>query len=674
MKLMIVESPAKIKKIASVLGAGWTIKASFGHFRDLPQKELGVEIENGFKPRYVPTERGGSVISQLKALAKTADEVWLATDLDREGEAIAWHLKDALGLKQPKRVTFNAITKTAITQAMQTPRTIDQQMVLAQEGRRVIDRLVGYLVSPKISDLITDSGFLSAGRVQTPALGLVVAREKAITGFVPIDYVEVFLHFLQGDTRWSAQWDPRPFFSEGQTHWTDQAFAQKIAAITPVTVKSIAATAEKKGPPAPFITSTLQQACSVTLKIMPEKTMQVAQKLYEAGYITYMRTDAPNLSPEAITAVQQWLQQHGFGADIATPPNHWKAKEAAQEAHEAIRPTEIGVSSIELADPDLPLLQAVYDLIWQRAVACQMRAAEYDVQTLTLDGGQREGRPVLFVTRGSVLRYPGWKRLVQQDATEDQEEPHDASLEKNNKNEKNQQAALSVCLPNLAAGMVLPVQQGECKAARTKPPARYTEASLNRALEALGIGRPSTYATISATLRKRHYVRTEKLKLYAEPLGIQVFELVEQYFAFAQAHYTGAVESRLDLIAVRKDSYLAVVTDIYQQLAQEITRLPAVSPGARRAVSVAAKPAAKRASKTPAKLTADRKATATAVSKPDQAVVQGDKCPTCKKGEIRLKLIEQGKNAGKSFLGCSNFPACKQFAWPRTPSAPNAMA
>lgn len=660
MKLMIVESPGKIKKIQSILGDGWQVRASVGHVRDLPVRALGVDLEQEFKPQYEPTERGASVISQLKSAASKATEIWLATDLDREGESIAWHLKEALGLKQYKRVAFAAIAKPEILQALQSPRLINTALVLAQEGRRVMDRLVGYLVSPRISDTLDRDG-LSAGRVQTPALGLVVERELAISDFVSITYFDVLLHFQHGDLVWSAQWDPKPFFQPEQTHWTDQALAQRVAGINPVTVKLVDSSEASQMPPAPFITSTLQQAGSVMLKLPPAKTMQLAQKLYESGYITYMRTDAPSFSDDAIREIQNWLNNHGFGEDIASPPNRWKAKESAQEAHEAIRPTDFDVRTLALADPDIGLLQSLYDLIWLRSVACQLRAAKFDVQTVQLDGGQLDGKPVRFVARGRVLRYPGWKKLLLSDDNEE-----GGGNEASNAGETEAVNGKNVRLPALSLGTVLPVLKGECKPAKTKPPARYTEASLIKALETLGIGRPSTFAATIATLYKRQYMRVEKQKLYAEPLGTDVFKLTEKYFAFSQTDYTELIESRLDLIAQRKDTYLSVISDIYRQLETELASMPEVNRrqrGGKGEKTVGRNTSAKRSAHETSASQKKAKSSTGPDNNQSSKALQGDHCPDCKKGTLKLKTIENGKNAGKSFIGCSNFPTCRHFAW-----------
>src|SRR3990167_6319774 len=316
MKLMIVESPGKLKKIQSLLGTGWTVKASVGHVRDLPVNDMGIDIENDFRPHYVLTERGASVVKQLRTLAQQADVIYLATDMDREGESIAWHLKMALGLKSYQRIAFAEISKTALQKALAQPRQLNMELVRAQESRRVLDRLVGYRVSPVVGNVFNRRG-LSAGRVQTPAVWLVVERELAIRRFVAQDYYDVYLVFgSDAESAWCAKWQPQNLLTDHQTHWTDRAFAQQVAQVRTVRVDTYKAEPELRRPPAPFITSTLQQAASVALKLSPADTMKLAQTLYEQGLITYMRTDSPNLSDEAAQMARRWLNANGFVADV----------------------------------------------------------------------------------------------------------------------------------------------------------------------------------------------------------------------------------------------------------------------------------------------------------------------------------------------------------------------
>jgi len=359
-RLLIVESPSKTKKIRSILGAGWEVQACFGHVRDLPEREMGLAAPD-YKPQYVILERAAPHIKKLKALAQSAEGVYLATDPDREGEAIAWHLSVALRLKNPQRVTFQEITEKAVRAAAQAPRKLDLQRVAAQEARRALDRLVGYRVSPLLCRRMDAK--LSAGRVQSPALRLVVDREREIENFKPLRHFGVSLFFDGPAGDWWAHWLFKPLLAEGEEHWTDEAFAKKVAEVRQVRVLGCKDTERRAEPPAPFTTSTLQQAASAKLNMNPKKTMDVAQALFEQGLITYMRTDSPNLSEEAMAEIRAYCESQQW--PLAPQPRVWQAKVSAQEAHEAIRPTHVqqrqaGGSADE---------RALYQLIWERAVA-----------------------------------------------------------------------------------------------------------------------------------------------------------------------------------------------------------------------------------------------------------------------------------------------------------------
>ena len=651
MKLMIVESPGKVKKIQSMLGDGWRVKASVGHVRDLPVNELAIDIDNGFRPQYVLTARGRDVVRQLRSLAEQADAVYLATDLDREGEAIAWHLKIALGLKQYLRVTFAEISKAAIHQALATPRQLNMDLVAAQETRRVLDRLVGYRVSPVVGNVFNRRG-LSAGRVQTPALGLVVQREIAIQTFVETGYFDVYLVFgEQSEHPWCAKWDCAPLLPPGQSHWTDRSFAQQVAQIQTVQVARYEAKPQNRMPQPPLITSSLQQAASVLLKLSPAESMKLAQTLYEQGLITYMRTDNPNLSAEAAQQARGWLSANGFAEDINPTPPRWASKESAQEAHEAIRPVDFTIRAIGLADPDRVRLQALYDLIWTRAVASQMKPAVYDTQTLVLQATLQD-KDLTFTARARTLRYTGWMKLLpdadNESGQENTEESAIAGLPQNRQ------------LPVLAHGQSIQASRGLVVACKTKPPGRYTEASLVKELESLGIGRPSTYAAILKGLLDRQYLALLKRKLQATPLGMALYDVV-QPCAFAETSYTASIEERLDQIAQRKDRFLALVTTVNQQLDREIAALALqkreLPPDSTPLPATKTRKKKSPVNKTGGTQTNPKKPTST--SGPYQ---DGDPCPVCKAGKIRYKTVQTGKNAGKPMYGCTD-RNCRFFAW-----------
>ncbi|WP_199276052.1 type IA DNA topoisomerase, partial [Xylella fastidiosa] len=416
MKLMIIESPGKLEKLSTILGDGWKIAASVGHVRDLPQKEMGVAAPD-FKPSYELTERGEGVVSKLKNLVKQADSVYLATDPDREGEAISWHLKQCLKLSNPLRVTFNEITTNAVKAALVAPRTIDVKQVAAQEARRVLDRLVGYMVSPELSRLTGKR--LSAGRVQSPAVRLVVERERAIKAFKVTNHFGAMLFFADAKTssEWSAEWLTKPkFVTEDNPYFMDMAFAAAVAEVKAVLVKSFDESEAKRSPPPPFTTSTMQQAASVALGIDPKAAMAAAQKLYEQGHITYHRTDNPNVSDESLGDI--YAVSVKLGLDMAEKPRKFKAPAGAQVGHPAVTPTHWEVEEAgETSDQ-----KALYKLIRLRAIACQLADARYAVRTVRLEAAQPVGgKDVEFEARGRTLIYQGWLKLIAGDQTEEEE-------------------------------------------------------------------------------------------------------------------------------------------------------------------------------------------------------------------------------------------------------------
>ncbi|MFZ5605419.1 MAG: type I DNA topoisomerase [Pseudomonadota bacterium] len=652
MKLMIVESPGKLKKIQSLLGTGWTVKASVGHVRDLPVNDMGIDIENDFRPHYVLTERGANVVKQLRTLAQQADVIYLATDMDREGESIAWHLKMALGLKSYQRIAFAEISKTALQKALAQPRQLNMELVRAQESRRVLDRLVGYRVSPVVGNVFNRRG-LSAGRVQTPAVGLVVERELAIRRFVAQDYYDVYLVFgSDAESAWCAKWQPQNLLTDHQTHWTDRAFAQQVAQVRTVRVDTYRAEPELRRPPAPFITSTLQQAASVALKLSPTDTMKLAQTLYEQGLITYMRTDNPNLSDDAVQLARQWLSANDFSNDIAADIPRWTSKEGAQEAHEAIRPTDFNVRSIHLGDPDQVRLQALYELIWLRALATQLKPAEYDTQAIHLTA-QLENKPLRFVARARRLRYAGWLLLMSADRTELEDTRGDDAPESHG-------LPKNCALPVLVPGHTLTATRGQWVACKTKPPARFTEASLVEALESEGIGRPSTYAAIMQGLLSRGYIEVVKRKLHATELGVALFEVLN-HCSFAQTTYTASIEERLDRIAHKQETFLALVGDVNRQLDGEVIQLAAL----KRRLPESALPTPSGRKKKPSTTNKTRSTQTKSQKKSachDPAIKNGDACPLCQSGTVTYKTVKTGPNAGKPMYGCSD-RRCRFFAW-----------
>ena len=549
--LVIVESPGKVKKISALLGAGYKVVASVGHVRDLPRKEIGIAPPN-FQLAYEPTERGRDVLARLKKEVAQAESVILATDPDREGEAIAWHLADALNLKNPRRVTFSAITKAAIEAAIAAPRDIDMALVRAQEARRALDRIVGYRVSPELSNMAGQA--LSAGRVQSPAVRLVVDRERAIAAFKVTEHYGAELVFANEDgTKWKAAWDTKPHLQAGDEYLMDDELAKRVAEIRAVTVASFEDSEKGRAPAAPFTTSTLQQVAGKKLKLKPKRTMELAQRLYEQGAITYHRTDAPNMDAAGQEDIANYAKSVGLA--LAEKPRKWKAKDGAQEGHEAIRPTHAADHAADLEAGETDEEKALYKLIWQRAVASQLADAIYAVRTVTLDG-DAQGLAVKFNASGRTVTSPGWMAVYSDDTEEDEE------------------AAASNPIPALSDGDELTAESGRMLTKKTKPPARFTESTLVAEMERMGIGRPSTYAAILENISGRSYVTTDaKGYLIPSEIGASVRDALVGRFKFAELDYTRGLEEQLDMIAEAKADYLPVVSAAWAALDDELGQL-----------------------------------------------------------------------------------------------------
>ncbi len=548
MKLLIVESPNKIRKIKEILGAGWEIAASVGHIRDLPVKELGIAMP-GYQPQYELSGRGADVVKTLRARAAKAEHVYLATDPDREGEAIAWHLSEALKLKSPRRVTFDAITPEVIRRAVEQPRSVDLDLVHAQEARRVLDRLFGYQVSPMLSRQTGQRG-LSAGRVQSPAVRLVVEREREIDAFVEVRHFGAELQF--DDNAWRAQWETAPFLKKDEKYVLDESLAQRAAACRACSVLSSSNRIAKQPPPPPFTTSTLLQAASIRLRWKPDMTAQVAQRLFEAGLITYHRTDSQNFSAEGLKEVRAYAKSH----DLPLPASarSFRSKSNAQEAHEAIRPTHF---ASEHAGDD-PAQQQLYRLIWFRAVASQLSDAEWSVNTTRLQSKSAD-EVFTFKAEGRVLTVPGWKSLTARDDSDEEEE--DA---KDNGDGR---------VPILSVGTQVTAEDGRVLYKKTQPPPRYTQATLIKKLESIGIGRPSTYAAILKNVQTRGYLEDDKKYLRPTSTGNLVVDTLTTRFSFVEYEFTRALEQQLDDIAEGKAKYLTVVSTADEQLQRELAAL-----------------------------------------------------------------------------------------------------
>jgi DNA topoisomerase-1 len=543
-KLMIVESPNKTKKLESILGDGWKVVASVGHVRDLPLNEMGFASPE-FLPQYVLTERGEKVVKTLRQLVKTADSVYLATDPDSEGEAISWHLKEVLNLKRYERVTFNAISETVVREGLSKARLIDDDKVASQEGRRVADRMIGYTVSPALS-LKTGISNLSAGRVQSPAVRLVVENERAIQLFKPTNHFGAQAQF-EG---WVANWDTKPYLIDENEYILDEELANEAAACRKFTVVEAEGKGAKRAPPSPFRTSTLQQAGSVQLRFNPDQTMRLAQNLFAAGHISYHRTDSQNFEDKTISLIREFAASKGW--PLPEKPRKWKSVEGAQEAHEAIRPMHLEVEEAGDTEDEKKL----YRLIWQRAIASQLADAEYKVNTLQLTASHAD-KTFAFKASGRVLVKPGWKSLMEKDGATEEDE--DAKADADGR------------VPLLEKGSVVVAESAKVLALKTKAPKRYSQASLIAKLEALGIGRPSTYASILKNIMERAYIVEESGRLKATPLGMNlVVSLIKSGFSFVQYSFTSDLEKKLDRIANGAAAYREVVSEVHSVLTKEV--------------------------------------------------------------------------------------------------------
>ena len=541
MKLVIVESPAKAKTIEKYLdeidsSADWRVRASVGHVRDLPKSnKKAIDIPGGFIPHYEVVAAKKEVIHDLKVLAQKADEVILATDPDREGEAIAWHIKEELGLKKPERIVFHEITKEAIEEALAHPRAIDEHLRQAQEARRVLDRLVGYDLSGLIWKKVRYG--LSAGRVQSPALRILMEREREIRAFVPETYwvIEALTKTPQGEElKLTCAEEPR-----------DKKEVERIIAAVKdggLRVAEVAEAQAKRAARAPFTTSTLQQAASSRLGFSPSRTMQAAQKLYEQGHITYMRTDSVNLGAPARAAIISAVEKE-FGKEYAHARTFASQSKNAQEAHEAIRPTHINKRSAGTT----PEQKKLYELIWRRAVASQMADAQV-LKTKIVARTSEDSVPE-FAATGSRVVFDGWLKADPQARGEDVE------------------------LPKVADGEVLKVEDVSSQEKQTTPPPRYTEAGLIKELEKRGIGRPSTYASILKTLNDRGYVTKEGRSLQVTDVGDVVSTFLEKNFpTYISDTFTADMEDELDDIAQGKRAYEKTLKDFYSPFQKEVKK------------------------------------------------------------------------------------------------------
>ena len=549
--LVIVESPSKAKTIGKYLGSSYKVIASVGHVRDLPKSKLGIDIDNDFEPEYISIRGKGDLIKELKKEAKAADKVYLATDPDREGEAISWHLAYLLGIDadQPCRIVFNEITRDAIKNAVKNPRPIDLKLVDAQQARRVLDRLVGYQISPLLWRKIRRG--LSAGRVQSAALKIICDRENLIKNFVPKEYWNINAVFKKGKkfTARLAEKDGKKFIAENGE--------QASAAVSELNagkyiVSQIVRKERTRKPFAPFTTSSLQQDAANKIGFTTRKTMMVAQQLYEGveikgmgtvGLVTYIRTDSVRISQEARAAARSYIEKN-FGKQYAADNIYTNKKKDIQDAHEAIRPSRIDIDPEAIKDSLTKDQYSLYKLIWSRFLSSQMAAAVFDGMQVTIENG-----PYNLKASGSKLIFDGYQKVYSPNFDEDKDK----------------------LLPELTEGEELKAEDITSEQKFTEPPSRFTEASLVKDLEEKNIGRPSTYAPIIATLLDRKYIKREKKTLLPTDLGFLVTELMEQYFTeIVDAGFTAEMEDNLDDIQAKDLNWKQVVREFYEPLKEEL--------------------------------------------------------------------------------------------------------
>ena len=567
--LVIVESPAKAKTIEKYLGSGYKVTASMGHLRDLPKSKMGVDIEHGFEPQYIPVRDKKELINELKQQAKDAKTVYLATDPDREGEAISWHLKELLELddRKAKRVTFNEITKKVVTESIRNPRSIDQDLVDAQQARRILDRIVGYELSPMLWKKVKKG--LSAGRVQSVATRMVVDKEEEIESFVSQEYwlLDARLNCGEENSSFTARFHGRG--EKKQELHSKEEVDEVVAAVkdAPFTVSSVKRGEKQKSPAPPFITSTLQQEASRRLGMTPRRTMSIAQQLYEGveitghgsvGLITYMRTDSLRLSEEALAAARDYITEHYGSEYYPGKPRHFKTKAGAQDAHEAIRPTDIRLTPDQVRKDLTQEQYRLYRLIWGRFTACQMANAVYDnVSVDAVSAGYT------FRANYSELKFKGYTAVYEEAKDEESSE-------------------LANPLPSLGEGQALNLEKLMSEQQFTQPPARYTEATLIRAMEEKGIGRPSTYAPTISAITARDYVIKEGKYLKPTPLGKVVTELMKERFAdIVDLKFTNQMEARLDEIESGKAEWREVLQDFYTGFSKEMKEAETALDGVR---------------------------------------------------------------------------------------------
>lgn len=655
--LIIVESPAKTRTLRNFLGSGYDIEASMGHVRDLPKSKLGVDVENSFEPQYIPIPERREVIKKLKAAAKKADTVYLASDPDREGEAIAWHLKETLGLDNAKRIRFNEITASAVKEALEDANEINNGLVNAQQARRVLDRLVGYKLSPLLWRKIKRN--LSAGRVQSVAVRLICDRERDILAFVPVEYWSITALLTPTDKEhlFSAKLvsrDGEKLEIHNQQEADDLLKALEGARYV---VKNVKKSQKRRNPAAPFITSTLQQEASRKLGFSARRTMTIAQQLYEGielaaeghvGLITYMRTDSTRVSKEAQDEARSYIQEQ-YGAEYMPDKPRQIKRKGSQDAHEAVRPTSVYRHPDKVKASLSSDQFRLYRLIWQRFLASQMSTAIFDVVSVDI-----AAKDMIFRATGSTVKFQGFMKVYTEGKDDsavvaDEEQPP---------------------LPELSVDQVLDLRGITPDQHFTEPPPRFTEATLVRALEEKGIGRPSTYAAIISTIQDRKYVELLEKKFRPTELGFIVTDqLVKHFPDILSVEFTAGVEDKLDTVGEGKLDWVELLSDFYGpfekdlEAAQENMERVKIEP---KESDVVCPNCGKKMLVREGRFgeflgCAGYPECKTAMPLTKSLDV---KCPTCGEGD----LVEKKSRKGKVFYGCNRYPDCGFVSWDKPTS------
>lgn len=657
--LVIVESPAKAKTIGKFLGKNYKVKSSVGHIRDLPKSKIGIDVENNFEPRYITIRGKGPVLAELKKEAKKVDKVYLATDPDREGEAISWHLAAALGLSSDdlNRIEFNEITKSAVKNAVKNPRKINQDLVDAQQARRILDRLVGYSISPLLWKKVSKG--LSAGRVQSVTTKLICDREREIEDFIPDEYWSIEGKFSKEKVKIEAKYSGKKTGKKVQKVElkNEKETNQLLSEIDKdgFFVDQIKTTKKEKKPMPPYTTSSLQQDAAKKIGFSTKKTMRMAQQLYEGidikgegtiGLITYIRTDSVRISEEALDAASEYIQNRFDEKYYCGKQKYGKKKKSVQDAHEAIRPSKVELEPESIKESLSRDQYRLYSLIWQRFVASQMAPAEVETITISLNSNDH-----IFKTSGSRLSFKGFMEVYDKKNT-----------------------AYKFKMPKVVEGDKMNCDELEGKQHFTKPPARYTEASLVKTMEELGIGRPSTYAPTVATILARRYVYLETKQFYPTDLGFIVTEILEQYFKkIMDKDFTAQMEADLDRIEEGSFAWQEVIGAFYKDFEKDLK----VAEEEISQIEIKDEVTDEICEKCGRNMVKKRGRFGEFLACPGYPDCRNTKpiivkigvmCPKCEKGEI----IEKRSKKGRTFYGCDQYPECDFVSWdqPHTEKCP----